>query len=466
MNIQFETPNAPTEGILRIAIDQTDLQPRIDKKLKELGQRVSLKGFRPGKVPPQLVKKMLGQDVLVQEMNTLLSDTINEYFDNNKEVSLLGQPVPLESEEPIDLKRPETYKFSFRCGIVPAFSYDLSKLYVQDYEVIVDDEIVNKTVEQLRREHGKFGSAEFTSTEDIIKGVLYDTQHDYSIEANIPKDNKEQQEGEATEIDETKFYTETFLPLDRISASEMPKFLNVSVGTIVHFDIKNLMADPEKGLQLLTGKKQEELDKLEGEFAFEIKEIMHNALADLNEDFYKKVFGREITSEEEFRAAIKEDTEKYYEGQNLALKKRQAHKQLVENTEMELPHEFLKEFFVKRNKNTTPEKIEEDYPNIEKSVRWELLAGKLNENYAFDASDEEVRTEAVRALMSMYGQYGQSNEIYNYIASIADDYAAKNYNALAQDIISNKILDAIVQDLVAPKQIVSTEEFLAIYNAA
>jgi trigger factor len=72
MTVQFETPT-PTEGILNIALDQTDVQPRVEKKLREVAQRVAIKGFRPGKAPAQMVKKMYGEEILIQEMNDVLN---------------------------------------------------------------------------------------------------------------------------------------------------------------------------------------------------------------------------------------------------------------------------------------------------------------------------------------------------------------------------------------------------------
>jgi trigger factor len=367
----------------------------------------------------------------------------------------------METGAPVDLKRPETYKFAFRCGIVPPFEYNLEQVYVKDYEVIIDEPTIDKAIHQLQHEHGKFGPADFISSEDIVKGALYDTMHDYSVEENRPENGLAV--GETAE--ETRFYLETYLPMNQVSEAIKQHFLNASVGTIIHFDINELMNDSEKGLTLLTGKTKEEMDKLEGDFAFEVKEILHNSHAELNEELFKKVFpAKEIASTEDFRAAIKEDTAKYYEARNKELKKHQVQKQLIENTQIDLPHDFLKEFFAQRGKNTT-EKIEEDYPKIEKSVRWEVISLKMNEKYQFQVSDEEIHNEAVNALMNMYGQYGQSAEIYQYISQMAGDYAKKNFNTLAQSVLTDKILDVVAQDLSSAKQLVSEDEFWEIYRA-
>jgi len=457
LNIQFATPNAPTEGILKIAIEPTDIQPRVDKKLKEMALKVNLKGFRPGKVPQQVVKKMFGQDVLGQELNSLLNDTISKYFIDNRDFQLLGTPSPIAEEEEADFKNGGTFKFAFKCGVVPPFQIDLSQLYIKNYEVSITDESTNQEVEKLREGNSNFGEAEITTHNSFLKGALHDTLHDYSTE-----ESREAQEGEA-EVDNTKFYLDTFLPVANISAEEMPNFLNVSVGTIVHFDIKNLMADAEKGLRLLTGKPQEELDLLEGEFAFEIKEIMDQIPATLDQTFYKTVFpSQDIETEEAFREALKEDTRLYYAQKNTELKKLQVKKQLVENTQIELPQELLKTFFMKGEED--PEKFETEYPKIEKSVRWEVIVSKLNEQFNFKVTEEEVRTEGVNRLLEMYSQYGKSQELLKHIIKTADDYTEKNYNTLSHAVLSDRILIGISASITPANQIVSEEEFIEIYQ--
>lgn len=462
MNVQFETPNTPTEGILRISVEQADLQPRIDKKIKEMGHKISLKGFRPGKVPPQLAKRMMEKDLIPQELNGFLNDTIYEYFEGNDEVTLLGSPTPIIEEEVVDFKRGGTFKFAFKCGIVPSFTYDLSQLYVQDYEVMVSDSTIEKVITDLQRSHGKHGEAEFTSKEDVLKGVLYDTQHDYSLEENHPSEEDINGEG-----DSSKIYLETYLPISAIHESELHNFIDVPTGTIVHFDIQKVMQDSEKGLHLLTGKSKEDMDKLEGEFAFEIKEIMHTAMAELNQDFFDKVFPKlNITNEEDFLVAIKEDTQNYYIGKNTELKKDQIRKQLIENTTMELPHEILKSSLEKRGTQEDGENFEDDYAKMENSIRWEVLLNRVNDQkFNFVIEEEAVMQMGARSLMDMYGQYGQSQEIFNYVLKIAKEYTEKNYRALEQGVLSERVLQALSQEIVGPKQVVSEDEFMAIYNA-
>jgi trigger factor len=460
MTVQFETPT-PTEGILHIALEQTDVQPRVEKKLREVAQRVAIKGFRPGKAPAQMVKKMYGEEILIQEMNDMIGDAINDYFTNNKDIFMLGNPMPMETEERIDLKRPETYKFAFKCGLVPPFEYDLAQLYVKDYEVIVDDKAIDRTIHDLQHQHGKFGKADFISNEDIVKGALYDTLHDYSEEDSRPADSFE----EGTEEGSAKFYMDVFLPMTQIQEGMKQHFLNSTVGTIIHFDIQDLMSDTDKGLSLLVGKPKEVADKLQGDFAFEVKEIMHQEHPELNEEFFKKVFPTDDHQTiEEFREALKKDTTKYYDTHNKTLKKNQLKKQLVANTAIEVPHQFLKEFLVSKSKDETMENIEKNYENIEKSVRWEILTTKLGEKFDVKVASEEIEQEGFNALMQMFSQYGQSPEIINYIEQMLPDYVKKNASNLVQNVVSSKVLDAILQDLTPAKQMVSEDEFWQIYN--
>ncbi len=458
MTIQFETP-APTEGILTIKLEQADVQPRVDKKLKELGKQVSIKGFRPGKVPAQLVQQMMGKDVLAEQLNEVLQDTIQNYLTEHKEINILGSPLAIEPAEPVDLKRPETFNFTFKCGIVPPFQYDFSKLYVKDYEVVVDDTTVDNQIERILREQGKLEPTEFVSDKDIITGVLYDTLHDYSLEENRVMDETNQ--------DSTSFYMQTHLPIDKISETVKPHFLQASVGTIVHFDIKELMEDSEKGLRLLTGKPQEFLNDLAGDFAFEIQKIYHTTPPELNAELFAKIFPHlEITTDEEFRTALKEDIQKYYVSQNNHLKEHQIQDQLLENTAVNIPEAFLKEFLLKTNKELTAEKIEEQYSMIEKNIRWDLIINEIGKNYSINVTDKEIQQKGFQQLMGTYQQYVQNNpELINTIAEMAKEHTKENYTKLGQEVVSQKVLTQIRAEITPVTQHVTTDEFANIYNS-
>ena len=79
--------------VVKININPEDYQPRVEKAMKDHAKKAKLPGFRPGMVPVGHIKKMYGKSILVDEINNMLSDTLNKYLDEEK-LEVLGQPLP------------------------------------------------------------------------------------------------------------------------------------------------------------------------------------------------------------------------------------------------------------------------------------------------------------------------------------------------------------------------------------
>ncbi|MDG2449153.1 MAG: hypothetical protein P8M34_05930, partial [Saprospiraceae bacterium] len=100
--------------------------------------------------------------------------------------------------------------------------------------------------------------------------------------------------------------------------------------------------------------------------------------AELNEEFFEKAFqGMEVKSEEDAVAKIKEELETYYKSQSTAMTERYILEDLVEKNNVDLPHEFLKEWLLASNDKATPEDLEGEYESFEKSLRWSLIKQNL-----------------------------------------------------------------------------------------
>ena len=88
MNIQFEKVGN-VSGELTIHMEKADYEANLKKSLKTFSQKAQIPGFRPGKVPVGLVKKMYGTQAKADEVNKLLQDTLFNYIKENN-VPMLG----------------------------------------------------------------------------------------------------------------------------------------------------------------------------------------------------------------------------------------------------------------------------------------------------------------------------------------------------------------------------------------
>ena len=121
---------------LTINIEKADYTDKFKQELKKYAGKSQLKGFRKGKTPLAVIRKMYGQGVLAELINTTLQESINGYIDEHK-LNLLGQPLPSEDQtgdmdfDPINLK---DFEFKFDLGLAPEFELsgvtDLSLIHI------------------------------------------------------------------------------------------------------------------------------------------------------------------------------------------------------------------------------------------------------------------------------------------------------------------------------------------------
>jgi len=155
MNITQESTGDLTATV-KIELVKEDYEDQVNTVLKDYQRKANMPGFRPGKVPMGMVKKMYGNAVLAEEVNKIISENLNNYLTDNK-IKTLGHPLPNEDrQEMIDFETQETFDFFFDLGLQPEVSTELSDNIKVDYHKIkVDDKSVNKYIEDLRQKNGK-----------------------------------------------------------------------------------------------------------------------------------------------------------------------------------------------------------------------------------------------------------------------------------------------------------------------
>ena len=77
--------------ILSIVVDKKSIQAKMNEKLNELQKEVTLKGFRPGKVPPTVIKSQFGKSIYGELIDKILRDTSSKAIDEQK-LKVAGQP--------------------------------------------------------------------------------------------------------------------------------------------------------------------------------------------------------------------------------------------------------------------------------------------------------------------------------------------------------------------------------------
>src|SRR3981189_364390 len=113
-----------TDGLIKITLTESDYQPKVEEKVKEYSRKANIKGFRAGKVPSGVIKKMYGKSILVEEVNHLISHSVSDYIKDNH-LRILGDPLPNQSiAQTLYWETKRCFQVYFQVGMVEDFQYE------------------------------------------------------------------------------------------------------------------------------------------------------------------------------------------------------------------------------------------------------------------------------------------------------------------------------------------------------
>lgn len=168
----------PVECRVRVTVPWTTVGPRLDNKLRDLGKRARVPGFRPGKVPPRVLEKMFGKSARAELANELFQETFETAMSTHQ-ARPLTQPV-LESST---LETGTDFVYAARFEVAPKLEpKDYKGVPVRRRPAVVDEEKVkaelSKKQEELTEVRPIEGDREQTQPGDVwtvdIDGTIGD----------------------------------------------------------------------------------------------------------------------------------------------------------------------------------------------------------------------------------------------------------------------------------------------------
>ncbi|MCX6282712.1 MAG: trigger factor [Bacteroidetes bacterium] len=154
MNLSKENTGELTATI-RLEIIPEDYSEQVNKVIRDYQKKANIPGFRPGHIPSGLIRKMYGKAVLAEEVNKLISDSLTNYIKEQK-LDLLGNPIPnQEKNSAVNFETQTSFEFFFDIGFAPEFKIPFGpETEVEDLEIIVDDSMIDKYVDETRKRFG------------------------------------------------------------------------------------------------------------------------------------------------------------------------------------------------------------------------------------------------------------------------------------------------------------------------
>src|SRR5258706_8254398 len=114
MNITQEK-NTELSSFIKIHPTPEDYKPNVETELKKIHRSISIRGFRPGKAPFDIVRKRFGRTVLIEELNKMLNNSLYKFLSENK-IKFIGNPIPKDNDATHDWDNPSDFDFEYEIG--------------------------------------------------------------------------------------------------------------------------------------------------------------------------------------------------------------------------------------------------------------------------------------------------------------------------------------------------------------
>lgn len=176
---------------LTLQVSNEDYAEIERKKLAERRRTAEFKGFRKGMVPASMIKKVYGDQCLVDAVNEVVSKALDDHISESG-MHLLGEPITGKNQPEIDWVSGNEFTFVFDCGLSPEFEFDVEKAdTVQQYNVTVSDKEKEPMLENLKKYYE--GKEEAKTDEQLLEEVGQRLEAEYKQEAEwrLTKDIKD-----------------------------------------------------------------------------------------------------------------------------------------------------------------------------------------------------------------------------------------------------------------------------------
>jgi trigger factor len=440
LNITLNKQNS-TEGSLNIVLTETDYLPKVEEKVKDYSRKASIKGFRQGKVPAGVIKKMFGKSILVEEVNHLISHSISDYIKNNK-LKVLGDPIPNEEKaRTIDWDNQKDFEFEFQIGMVEDFKVDLStKVKVTSHPIEIDQKVIDETLTDIKRRYGKVSYPEVSEAQDNLFGEI-------SVKGSDEKKG-------------------SYISIEKIEKKEQKKFIGLKKEEAVEFEVEKALADEAERARALN-LSEEEAKQAKGTYVFTVTSVSRVETAELNQELFDKVFGSEVVkTEEEFLSKIRETITENYKRETEHLLDHEIQHYFVDNTKISMPENFLKTWL----KNTsagkvTDEVLEKEFSQYKESLKWDLIKNQITEEKSITVEGDEVREKAKKQIIEQFGGESIAAQLGSKLDDIANNFLSgqdgkgENFMRIYNQLRHEKIMKVVKEAITINEKKVSLDEF-------
>jgi len=407
--------------ILTVFVDKKTIEEKIQVRLTELSKTVNLKGFRPGKVPVNVLKNQFGKAVYGEVLEKILQETSTKAIEEKK-IKAAGQPkLNLKSHgEGKDLS------YTLEINELPSIKLKkLDEIKFIDYEINVKENEITNRINDIAKNQNNFKDREKNEVAKNGDLVTFD------YKATIDNKNFEGGEGKNTQI---------VLGKDLF---------------IKGFDIQLLGVKKNQEKIVLTtlpeNYPKKELVNKKASFKCKILSIKKTEATKIDDQFAKNLGAKDLN---DLKVLVTKQIQSQYKIGLDALSKEKILEQIEKLHNVEIPENLVEQELSLITKDLKPNEIEKNKKESEKiakkRIKLGLILNELGENNKLKVEEHELKSEIQKQVQSMPGQEKQIFEYYQKNPSAA--------SSLRGSIYEEKILSLIKKESKKTKKIISLEE--------
>ena len=434
MKITLNKKNKLT-GIITLEINKDDYEQNVNDVLKRYSKTAKIPGFRKGFVPIGLVKKQYGNAVKVDEINKLLDSTLKKYIQDEK-LDILGGPIP-HMDNDINWDS-EIINFDFEIGYTPEFKINLKpKKPILKYEVKADKKMVDGQIKNIQSQYGK-----------LISKPKVENNSEITANFNCTTD----------EINNSSMFK---------TDSLKPSFLKRIIGLKVGNELTEIGSKIFKENYELSRNLKIELEnakKFKSEVSIKIEEINEREMADLDQDLFDKVFGKNsVKSVTEMKNKLSEDFVKQFQNQVDQKLMNDTIEYLIESTKINLPSEFLIKWMKLSSENKISiDEAKSEYEKSEKGMKYQLIESKIIIDNDLQVNFEDLKSFTTDLIKNQMLQYGQAipdeKEVDGIVARVMSN--KDEIKRLTEQLTSTRILNFFKDNFNYKTKKVSYDQYI------
>ena len=437
-----KTKISKTESTIHLVLEKKDYINQYESKLKELKKRANLKGFRPGMVPIQLLKKMYGKGVLFEELNKIVSNKINSYIKDEK-IKIIGEPIPQRNKlEDTNIDNIENFDFDFKIGHLSNFkteSFTKKSKYTL-HKIKVEKKIVDETIKNLQTQYANIENLKKVTNKSSVYG-------------EISYDNK------------TK---KTLLEIEELDNKETNKIIGKSINDIISIDLLKLTKSNNEKISQILGEKMETKNS-PNKVSIKIENIIERSPAMINSELFDKLFGiGKIKTIKEFNNEIKKSLSANYLRESELLLNREIENNLVSKYNIEVPTNYVKDWITKNNDEKTSKKLlTQQFEQYCNQIKWSYIVDDIVDKNSIKIENKEIISLAKHQIQNQLQGSGLQ-EVNQDINKFVDNYLkhnnGENYLKIFNQLKSNKVFNLIKEKVSISEKSITFDKFKLLAN--